>query len=451
MTNLEKQIITDSLKKIFEEMKQTTANVDFFISYIETLILDDIKNKTIYLITENNFSKQVINKDYLPIIKNKLNQKNNSSYEIVLLTDNEKKVNLYFKEEYKSVTHEGLNQNFTFDNFIVGDFNRQSYLAAKSITSDLFINPLFICGGVGLGKTHLLHAIGNEFTKVYPNKSVKYVSSDDFSREVYNSLNSENKMLIEDVKKKYEGFDLLLIDDIQILSKRDKINEILFNIFNANISRGKFVIWTSDKNPDIIPGFEDRMKSRFHSGIFLFINNPSKEDIKVIIDKKLNKILNGYVLSPDALNYLTNRNKGDIRRLEGDIYQILFYVSNDPNRSNLISLEEIKKIYTPTNNEDIISYGYDVDPNLIISEICTIYNVKEELVKSKSKLSSLIAPRNICMYVLRKKYSMTFNQIGSYFSNRNHSTVMDSIEKVEKILKTDHDLLNLIETIYKKM
>ena len=451
MVNLEKQILSTSIKEIIEDLKKNAANIDFFISYIEPLIIDSIENKTIFLLTDNNFSKQVISKDYLPIIKTKLNQKNNSNYDLALITNNEKKTNLYFEKEYKTIVHEGLNKNFTFDNYFISEFNNSAYLAAKSISSDFFINPLFICGGVGLGKTHLLHAIGNEFIKAYSNKSVKYVSSDDFSREIYNSLHNDNKLLIEEVKRKYESYDLLLIDDIQILSKREKINEILFNIFNANISKNKFVIWTSDKNPDNIPGFEDRMKSRFYSGMFVTINRPQSNEIRNLIIKKVDKILKNYVLTPEAITYLSNRNKGDIRRMEGDIYQILFYASNNLKKGSLIPLEELKKIYAPVSSDDIVNFGYDVDPNLVISEICTIYSVKEELIKSKSKFKQLVAPRNVCMYVLRKKYNMTYTQIGSYFSNRNHSTVMDAIEKVEKILKTDRDLSLLIENVYKKI
>lgn len=447
--NIEK--INKNFKDILVNLRQSSTNQEFFDKFVGSLKIKDVRGATIYLVAKNSFAKQVIINDFLNTIKNDFNKLEKTNYSFEVITENQGKIMSSMVETQPKGKIIGLNREYTFENLVIGSFNRAAYIAGTSIITDHFINPLFISANVGLGKTHILHAIGNEFAKAFPNKSIRYVSSDDFSRQVYKALISDDKNMIEEIKEEYCNYDLLLLDDIQILANRTKINEVLFGIFNNNLKNNKYIVFTSDKNIDLLIGFEDRMKSRFHSGITLTIQKPDIDKVIEIINKKVEEANNVFTFSKDAINYIARRNTSDIRRLEGDINQIFFFAANNLQKYSVINLETVKDILAPNSIEEINSFGYDVDPNIIIDQIASSYGVKPDMVKSKSKLQSLITPRNVCMYVLRQKFNMTYSQIGQFFSGRDHSTVMSAIEKVEKMLKQDPDLKMSIENIYKKI
>ncbi len=445
------QKLTKNFNETLNSLREKSNNKEFFDKFVATLKIKEIKGNVVYVVAKNNFAKQVIINDFIKSITPLFNSFENTNYEFSVISENEGKI-LTTKIEYKPVGRVvGVNKEYTFDNLVVGQFNNSACLAGKQVTTDHFISPLFISANVGLGKTHLLHAIGNEFVKVYPDKSVKYISSDDFSRQVYNALMSDDKTMIEKVKDEYLSYDLLLIDDVQILSGRTKINELLFVIFNNALKNKKYIVFTSDKNIDLLIGFEDRIKSRFHSGITLSIQKPDVENVVEIINKKIEEANKVYNFSPDAISFIARRNTNDIRRLIGDINQVFFYALNNLPKYSIIDLSIVRSILAPSNQEEISLFGYDIDPNIIIEQVCNSYGVKVDMVKSKSKLKYLITPRNVCMYVLREKFNMTYSQIGQLFSGRDHSTVMSAIEKVKKIIKSDPDLNITIENIYKKM
>lgn len=452
MNKIDLNLIEETFKNTINEIGRTTDNINFFDQYVATLTIHSINNNKIILLTKNDFSQQIINNNYLSKIEEIFN-KNISLVNFEFFVTTKEKIPQK-KEVIKNSTiigAEGINKNYTFLNFIVGDFNRKAVLSSKSITSNNFINPLFICASVGLGKTHLLHAIGNEYNKKFPFKLIKYISADDFSREIYKALYDQNKMAIENIKTKYEKYDLLLIDDIQILLNKNKIREILFNIFNNNVANGKYVVWTSDTDPDNLDGFEQRIKSRFHSGIFATIKKPDKMMLKNIANTKIKNLNTDIVLSEDALNYIVNRNSGDIRRLEGQINQIFFFASSNSLKNPIIDLQTVKMVFEPSNKNEIKKYGLDFDPNIVIEQVALNYGVNANMLKSKSRISKLVNPRNIAMYILRKKCDMTYAHIGQLFSGRHHSTIIVAINNVEKLLNKNADLKNIIEKIYYKI
>lgn len=448
-------LVSDKIKSNFDStiasLREKSTNKEFFDKFVASLKIKDLNGNIINIVAKNNFAKQVIINDFVNDITKVFNTYENTNYEFNVLSENEGKI-INTKVDYKPIGKVvGVNKEYTFDSLVVGQFNQSACLAGKQITTDHFISPLFISASVGLGKTHLLHAIGNEFIKAYPDKSVKYISSDDFSRQIYNALISDDKTLIEKIKDEYFSYDLLLIDDIQILAGRTKINELLFVIFNNSIKNNKYIVFTSDKNIDLLVGFEDRIKSRFHSGITLTIQKPDIENVVEIINKKVDESNGVYTFSPDATSFIARRNTNDIRRLIGDINQIFFFAANNLPKYSVVDLNNVRSILAPNNIEEISRFGYDINPDIIIEQVCNSYGVKMDMVKSKSKLKYLITPRNVCMYVLRNKFNMTYSQIGQFFSGRDHSTVMSAIEKVEKIIKSDPDLNSTIENIYKKM
>ncbi len=451
MNEIDNKKIEKKIQYVLKTLKDDYQNSEFFNKFVESLKIKKIDQNKIILLATNNFAKQVIKNDFLTLIQNTFNKIDNTNFEFGVISENENRIfdsKIDFNSQDNII---GLNSEYTFNNLICGDFNKATIIAGKNVVNASFISPLFITGSVGLGKTHILHAIGNEYIKIFPNKNVKYVSSDDFSREIYNALISDDKTQIETIKSAYNSFDLLLMDDIQILAKRTKINEILFGIFNNFIRDKKYIVFTSDKDINLLTGFEDRMKSRFYSGITTTIQKPKIDDVKKIIEKKINDLHNIYKFSNDARDFIARRNTNDIRKLEGDINQLFFFAINNIPKFSTINLKMVKNILAPTNNDEINSFGYDIDPLIVIDQICQSYNVKSELVRSKSKLKYLLTPRNVCMYVLRNKFNMTYTQIGQLFSGRDHSTVMASIEKIIKIIKTDQNLEMTIKNIYEKL
>jgi chromosomal replication initiator protein len=301
---------------------------------------------------------------------------------------------------------------------------------------------------VGLGKTHLLHAIGNEYAKRNPNKSIRYVSSDEFVREIYNALTTNS---IESLKDKYQSIDLLLVDDVQFLAKKEKINEIFFHIFNNNVSRGQIIVMTSDKSPSLLENFEDRMKSRFASGLMIKIGKPDLMSVQKILEEKIKEADDTFVFTKDALNYISHRNSNDIRHLEGYLHRILFYAINNLPPRAIINTDTIKNSVDSENIENINNYGFDVNPDVVIAQVCAAYSINPELVKSKVRTKQSTMVRHVCMYVLRTKYNMPLEQIGSYFGGRSHSTVMEGIEKIKGKLKNDQGLKEFIENLSKKI
>jgi chromosomal replication initiator protein len=300
-----------------------------------------------------------------------------------------------------------------------------------------------------LGKTHLLYAIGNEYLKLNPEKLVRYITTDEFIREVYGAL-TVGSNATEAVKDKYRQYDLLLIDDIQFLSKKEKMNEIFFNIFNSNISEGKIIVMTSDKAPNYLEHFEDRMKSRFVSGLTIRIDKPDLAAMVNILEQKIKELDGGFIFTKDAINYITHRKSNDIRQLEGYLHQIMFYAINNLPPNAIIDVNIIQKYIERENDRAIKDFGYDVDPNLVIEQISRAYNVNSDLIKSKIRTKQITLVRHVCMHALRNKFNMSLEQIGSFF-HRDHTTVMEAISKVEKMLKKDENLRIFITQLYKKI
>jgi chromosomal replication initiator protein len=195
---------------------------------------------------------------------------------------------------------------------------------------------------VGLGKTHLLHAIGNEYLKLNPEKNICYTTTDEFIREIYNAF-TVGTNAAESIKDKYRQYDLLLLDDIQFLAKKEKINEIFFNIFNSNIAEGKVIVMTSDKLPNYLDNFEDRMKSRFVSGLTIRINKPDLQAMTNILEQKIKDIEDGFIFTKDAINYIVHRNSRDVRQLEGYLHRILFYAINNLPPNAIIDVNIIQQ------------------------------------------------------------------------------------------------------------
>lgn len=446
--------LNDQLKELKQIIKTSDSDFLFFNEFVSPLVISDIKNNNIIIKTVSDWSKVNLTNNYKQQFDQFFSKKNNEKMNCCFVGKNEQFNETKFDENiiHTNVSKPiGLNKNFTFDNFVVGGFNKTAFNACKTLFSKKIMwNPIFISGDVGLGKTHLLHAIGNEFHKLYPEKKIKYISADNFIREIYNAL-SKDANTLEKVKEEYESMDLFLLDDIQFLEGKEKINEIFFNLFNKNIQDGKIIVMTSDKDPSYLRNVEDRIKSRIQSGLFIKIKSPELSSVKSIFEKKVNEYETSYIFTQDAIDYVCRRNVSDIRKLEGFINRILFYAINNLPPNAIITLDIVKNNTEVEKYEMIKNIGYDIDPRQVIEIVCNIYNVSSDLVTSKSRLKNLNIVRHVCMYILKRKFNMPYNQIGSYFSGRNHSTVLEAVEKINTLMEKDPNLKQFIENIYKKI
>ena len=454
----DKKIIKDNFISIKNNIKESIANEQIYNDFIKNVLFYDVIDSKIILLVSSSFIKTTIENNYKELFTQSFESIISNKSDIVFLTQEEIDV-LEQKQKSKNkdnqvflLNNSNTNSSLSFENFYVANFNKGAYNAVRSIfNSKKLWNPIFISGGVGLGKTHLLHAVGNEYAKIHSKSKIKYVTSDEIVREIYHALSSKSEKDIEELKDEYQSYDLLLIDDVQFLAKKEKINEIFFNIFNYNITNNKMIILTSDKHPNQLENFEPRMISRFASGLHIQINKPSLEAMTYILEMKIKEECKNYVFPSDAIDYIVRRNKDDIRKLGGYLNKIMFYVFNDLPPNSVISISVIKKATDIDDQNEIKNKGYTVDPNIVIDLICSTYGVNSKQVKSKSRKHEISNARQVCQYVLREKYKMPYDDIGKYFSSRSHSTVIESVEKISKAVEKDENLKNFIEKIYKNI
>lgn len=449
-------IVKNNWSDIKEQIKKSIKNSDIFNDFIRSVLVYGIDENNLILSVKNELAKKTINNNYLSLFTSIVNKTLNANFNLRFLTNEEIAdwEENFKNRENKSVSFNkaNTNQRLSFNSYVVSQFNKNAYNALKSILDKKLVwNPIFISSNVGLGKTHLLNAFANEYLRLNPNANVYYVTSDEFIREIYHSLQENSNKNINEVIDKYESVDVLLIDDVQFLATKEKISEIFFNIFNHNIAKGKIVIMSSDKHPDQMENFHDRMKSRFSSGLCVEISKPSIESICQILEMKINEANLGFIFPKETILYIARRNQSDIRKLNGYLNQILHYAFNNLSPGAIISINIVQTATKITDIEEIKHRGFDIDPNIVIEQVCLAYGVDPKEVKSKSRLYQIANCRSICMYVLRKKFDMKYEEIGKFFSNRNHSTVITSIEKVKNKLENDKVAADFIEKIYKNI
>ncbi|HBH71841.1 MAG: Chromosomal replication initiator protein DnaA [Parcubacteria group bacterium GW2011_GWC1_42_11] len=342
-------------------------------------------------------------------------------------------VNLYTNKE------DGLNPRYTFDDFIIGSFNELSFAASQAILKKVgtnVYNPLFIYGNTGLGKTHLIQAIGNEVKKHYPNKRVFYTTSEKFSVDYINSVGQGSKAMAI-FKNKYRHYDLLIMDDIQFLSNKEKTQEELFHIFNELYHNNKQIIFSSDKHPNYIPALEARLKSRFSAGMIVDIQEPEYESRLAILRAKAKH--QKFFPPEEIIEYLASSVQGNIRELEGLLNGIICQ-SELKNRN--LTLSEIKPFIKNTSKPKKLLAVKD-----IVKVICEFYNIEESFIYEKTRRKEILKPRQIAMFILREDFNISYPTIGQKLGGRDHTTVMHSCEKVKIDIKNDLSLMQEVDQI----
>ena len=335
-----------------------------------------------------------------------------------------------------------LNPKYTFDSFVIGNSNRFAHAASLAVAESpaKAYNPLFIYGGVGLGKTHLMHAIGHYILQNNPNAKVVYVSSEKFTNELINAIKDDKN---EEFRTKYRSVDVLLIDDIQFIAGKERTQEEFFHTFNTLHEANKQIILSSDRPPKEIPTLEDRLRSRFEWGLIADIQAPDFETRMAILKKKAD--VENLNVPNEVMVYIATKIKSNIRELEGALIRIVAY-SSLTNREITVDLatEALKDIISNKQNKSITI-------DLIQDVVAAYFNLRVEDLKSQRRTRNVAYPRQIAMYLSRKLTDMSLPKIGEEFGGRDHTTVIHAYEKISETLNNDESLEHTINDITKKL
>lgn len=442
------------LKKLWDKtldiIKSELSEVSFN-TWIKSCEPISISSDTLKISVPNSFTQDILDKRYKDLVANSIKAVCSKLYtiEFIIMSDN------YDKDEIKSnnprksksiiVNDEmssTLNPKYTFNSFVIGNSNRFAHAASLAVAESpaKAYNPLFIYGGVGLGKTHLMHAIGHYILDGNPNAKVVYVSSEKFTNELINAIKDDKN---EEFRNKYRNVDILLIDDIQFIAGKERTQEEFFHTFNALHDANKQIILSSDRPPKEIPTLEDRLRSRFEWGLIADIQVPDFETRMAILKKKAD--VENLNVANEVMGYIATKIKSNIRELEGALIRIIAY-SSLTNREVTVDLasEALK---------DIISkkQGKHVTIGSIQDLVSSYFNLRIEDLKSQRRTRNVAYPRQIAMYLSRKLTDMSLPKIGEEFGGRDHTTVIHAYEKISENLKTDDSLQHTINDITKKL
>ena len=331
---------------------------------------------------------------------------------------------------------DNLNPKYNFNSFIVGPFNELAYAVAQAIITNpgQNYNPFFVYGGTGLGKTHMIQAIGNTIKIKHPHKKVYYVSLEKFTIDYINSIQNKNP---NSFKEKYRKYDVIIMDDIQFISGKDKTQEELFHLFNTLYENNKQIIFSSDKHPNFIQGLEERLQSRFASGMTVQIVEPDYESRVAIIKAKFEST--NCIVEPEIVSSLAESLEGNIRELEGSLNTV---ICQSQLKNRALTLTEVKTLIK--NN---IRPKKTVAIKDIVQIVATHYNLSEEVIYEKTRRKEIVRARQVAMYLLREDFNISYPLIGQKLGDRDHTTVIHSHLKIKADLKTDPSLLQEIEKI----
>ena len=343
------------------------------------------------------------------------------------------------------VEEAGLIPKYTFDTFVVGGNNRFAHAASLAVAAapGEIYTPLFIYGGVGLGKTHLMHSIAHFVIDASPQSRVLYVTSEVFTNELIDSIKNSNNMSMSKFRDKYRNNDVLLIDDVQFIIGKESTQEEFFHTFNALHSAKKQIVISSDKPPKDMEILEDRIRSRFEWGLIADISTPDYETRMAILRKK--EEMDGYHLDDEVIEYIASNVKSNIRELEGALNKIKAFGNLEKGEATLPLVEQIlKDIISPEKKKA-------VTPDYIINVVAEHFDVSIEDIKSNKRSSRIVFPRQIAMYLCRDLTDNSLKAIGQYIGNRDHTTVKHGIEKIEKEVEKSPTTQNTIEILKKKI
>jgi chromosomal replication initiator protein len=436
-------------KNCLVEIEANLSKANFSTWFKNTSILKE-EMGIIYIRVPNEFVRDwLMNKYHKLITKTIAGAHGNMravEYVITKIEPNRQEIETFDKTPYVNKElplrdlyinpEDNLNPRYHFNSFIVGTFNELAYAASQAIIDSpgTKYNPFFVYGATGLGKTHLIQAVGNSIKEKYENKKVHYMTLEKFATDFINSLQS-NKA--NSFKEKYRKYDLLIIDDIQFIGKMEKIQEELFHTFNTFYENNKQIIFSSDKHPNYIPELADRLKSRFAAGMIVDVSAPEFESRLAILKVKLREM--NIDLEPEIVEYIAGAVEGNIRELEGSLNIIIcqYRLKNRP-----LPLSEVKSL---------LKNNMKPKKNIAIKEVVKIvseyYKIEEASIYEKIRKKEIVKARQVIMYLLREDFNISYPLIGQKLGGKDHTTVIHSCLKIKSDLKNDPQLLQELEQI----
>ena len=444
-------VIEEHWQEILQRVKEDCELLDVsYNMWLKPLQVYKYENGILYiLVSLEEIAINIINKKYSFPIKSAVAEITGISCEIKFIQKKdveamEKEVSSYDNNP-SSVFETNLNKEYTFDTFVVGSNNQFAYAASLAVAESpgTIYNPLFLYSGVGLGKTHLMHSIAHFIMKTNPSMRVLYVTSEVFTNEVIEAIRNGNNNSMRNFREKYRNIDVLLIDDVQFIIGKESTQEEFFHTFNTLYGEKKQIIISSDKPPKDMDILEDRIRSRFEWGLICDISSPNYETRMAILRKK--QEMDGYTVSDDVIEYIASNIKSNIRELEGALTKIKAYSNLVKQDVNLALAEQVLKDIISPNDKKIIT------PETIIKMVAEQFDITPADIIGNKRSSKIVYPRQIAMYLCRNMLDIPLTQVGSYIGNRDHTTVIHGINKIQDELETSEQTQKIIATLKKKL
>ena len=435
---------------IFIKEKVTQQNLETWISPLKICALE---GTSCQLSVPNKFFKDWLTENYMDVIKASVSKAAGLDMKISFVVDKSLPEKVVVPDERETETqrrppkkgdmtrlriHQSLKPNYSFDRFVVGPSNQFAHAAALAVAEQPAsnYNPLFIYGGVGLGKTHLLNAIGIHTLTLHSDKNVLYVSAEEFMNEMINSIRYDR---MPKFREKYRNIDSLLIDDIQFIAGKERTQEEFFHTFNTLHDSGKQIVVTSDRFPKDIPNLEGRLRSRFEWGLIADIQHPDVETKIAIVMKKAQE--NNITIPQNVAYYIASKSESNIRELEGFLIRVGAYASLTGREINMDLVKEVlKKFFKQGEKREMT-----VDE--IVKTVAGKFNIKISDLKSQKKNKNLVIPRQIAMYLSRKMTNFSFPDIGAKIGGKDHSTVIYATNKIRELLDRDPKMMASVREI----
>ncbi len=440
-------LLDDQWKRVLNKLENEVTAVTFDL-WLSTLTPIVYSNDELILLAPSITAKNQVNQ---PAIYNKVTKcvrEEFTLYTTVRVTDKQE-----YEESLKAKTQKAeekaapskFNKKYTFDNFVVGKSNQVVYAAMKNVAerpSSKF-NPLFIYGGVGLGKTHLLHAVGNYLWESRPDLNVIYVTCEKFTNDYVDYLRNSKDKLNSEFRDKYRTVDVLMIDDIQFISNRMGIQEEFFHTFNDLYQSNKQIIIASDRPPKEMSALEERLRSRFSSGLIQDIQEPDYETKVAIIKKKCSQ--DGYLVDEDVVDFIAQRTGTNIREMEGILSKVVFYSSLlGKTHATMEDAKEALKDYGESERTNL-------DANKIITTVCDFFKVTKDDLLGKKKNKEIVEPRQMCIYLINDMLNIPLTAIGELMGGRDHTTIMHARDKISNQIKINPHVKTLVNDIKSRL
>jgi len=431
--------------KQIKEKLQKEINESAFKAWFANMELEEINGEDVYFNIPNTFTQHWIAEHFMNELNSSIKEVTGKFHKIHFLVNKKTDIETYKQEEkekeQKREQKPLLYDKYTFDNFVVGDNNKFAYAAAMAVSNapGREYNPLFIYGGVGLGKTHLLQATGNRVYYQYPNLRILYTQTEEFLNEMIKSIQEYSTVKF---KQKYREIDLLLIDDIHFLSGKERLQEEFFHTFNALFEAKKQIVITSDRPPKEISGLEERVISRFHWGLMVDLQPPDFETRLAILRSKIQS--DNIQISDSVVSYIASNIKSNIRELEGCLIKLLAHSSI---YKTDISVELAKRILT----DFIKEKEKRITLERIIKTVSEFYNIDAEEIKGDKRSKSVAQARQVAIYLARNLTNLSLKEIGNNFGKRDHSTILHSFNKIENLIRKNKRTKGEITTIKSKL